>query len=195
MGELKSSKPLQRLLTEPQLANSIRSHTVKPPSADRLTECDILLAAGGGYTARVSASIFPPEWLPAPEPEYIVRWRNLAAQRRGTRVFVDIRGRPFLVTVRKTKGFIDLSRAARARRSLLLLLGLLDVLGAPSESLIESQRRSLALQRLDQGLGDLLRVVRSGRESRGRGRGTRGPSAPLRGEQAAVARSSSKREG
>ncbi len=173
MGERRPGKPLQKHLTEPQLANSIRSHTVKPPSADRLTECDILLQAGGGYTARVSAPIFPIEWYPRPEPEYIIRWRNLAAQRRGTRVSVDIQGRPMVTTVKRTKAFIDVSRAARAGRSLGRLRGLLAVLVEESADSTEQLRRSRCLSQLDQGLGDLIRVVQFGRVSEGGGNRSR----------------------
>ncbi len=71
-----------------------------------------------------------------------------------------------MVTIRKTKGFIDVSRAARCERNLQLLRAWLErgrgLDPAPGEL---SQERSLSLSRLDQGLGDLLRVVRSGKAS------------------------------
>ncbi len=194
MGGPKSRKPLQSLLTEPRPAKIITSHSVKPPSADRLTDCDIILAAGGGYTGRVSASIFPSEWHPRrrPPPDWIVKWLNSAAQKRGTRVLVDTQGRPMVTTVRRTKGFIDESRAARARRSLHQLAGLLEGLLEAHQEPSERLRRSNALSHLDQGLGDLIRVVRYGEESGG-GRSSRRRSAGRsRGAPAAEARSSTK---
>ncbi len=76
----------------------------------------------------------------------------------------------------KTKGFIDVSRAARVRRNLSVLSSSLERLEeSASDPQVQSQR-SQSLRRLDQGLGDLIRIVRgpSGsavrRDSRARAR-------------------------
>ncbi len=166
---------VQRRDNKPPTANILMAHTVRPPSADRLTECDIILAAGGGYKARVSDSIFPTEWYPRAAPEYIVKWRNSDAQKRGTWVRVDIQGRPMVTTIKRTKSFIDESRAARCARQLARLTGLLARLADPEGSPEELLRRSVSLSRLDQGSGDLIRVVQSGVASE-RGRRSRGRS-------------------
>ncbi len=154
-----------------------------------------MLTAGGAYKGRVSASIFPAEWFPRPEPEYLTRWRHLESVQRGTWVFVDTQGRPILVTVRKTKAFIDLSRGARSQRNLSLLGELLKGLLQESSEPSVQQRRSLDLSHLDQGLGDLIRVVRSGRESGGAPRGSRARSRAARHGSVGAAERSTTREG
>ncbi len=95
------------------------------------------------------------------------------------------------MTVRgKNRGYIDVSRAARARRNLELLRRYLDGLAedVSDNDLLKSRQSSLS--RLDQGLGDLVRIVRgsSGTAQRGaRGR-------PAAGSQAAAARSTTKKD-
>ncbi len=168
----------------PKAAQLFRSHTVKPPPAGRLTECDIIRSAGGGYKAPVRDSIFPSEWYPPPQAEYITRWLVSGAQKHGTWVRVDIQGRPILVTVKRTNSFIDLSRGGRSERNLRSLGALLAELLVETSDEELRRRRSLGLQRLDQGLGDLIRVVRYAKgsggpppESRGRTRAARRASA------------------
>ncbi len=110
--------------------------------------------------------MFPDDWYPRPLKDYIKRWLDSVALNRGLWVRVDHLGRPMEVMVKgKNKAFIDVSRGARARRNLEALEAFLDKLleaGEPSEPLSRKSQH-LALQRLDQGLGDLLRIVR-GRE-------------------------------
>ncbi len=149
-----------------------------------------LLADGRGSIAAIQPQMFPKEWYPRPTPEYILRWQDLAARSRGTWVRVDIFGREMLVTVtRKVSGFIDLSRDRRCRRLLSVLGHDLDVLLTQSDSPDLQRQRSEALSRLDQGLGDLVRVVRSASSSAGP---SRGASARRRGSGAAAASSSNR---
>ncbi len=73
------------------------------------------------------------------------------------------------MTIRgKNRHFIDVSRAARVERNLSILFGQLSRLAEPSSEPEVSRQRSLGLSRLDQGLGDLVRIVR-GASASGRG--------------------------
>ncbi len=91
----------------------------------------------------------------------------------------------------KNRGFIDVSRAARARRNLSLLGDYLDRLSEEVSDNDLLKSRLTALSRLDQGLGDLVRIVRGflGTERRG-GRGR--PAA--RASQAGAAHSTTNEE-
>jgi len=135
--------------------------------------------------------MFPANWYPKETPGYMREWLISVALKRGTWVRVDTRGRPMEVMVRgKNQSFIDVSRSARARRNLRLLETYLDKLAeeVSDDDLLKSRQSSLS--RLDQGLGDLVRIVRGSSATARRGGARRGRS----GSQAAAARSSTDKE-
>ncbi len=153
--------------------------------SEDLDAYDTMLEAAQGVYSRGQHKIFPDSWYPKPTPGYVLAWRNSVAQGHGTWVLVDIQGRPIMATVRKTKAFIDLSREARVRRNLQLLVGQLDRLLQESSEPSVRQQRSQGLSRLDQGLGDLVRIVRglsasgsASRRGRARHRGAAAQAAP-----------------
>ncbi len=137
------------------------------------------MADGRGSIVAIKPKMFPDEWYRRPTPEWLQRWQDSVALNRGTWVLVDHLGRPMEVTVRtgKNRAFVDVSRAARCRRRLELLLLRLEILETYHSEPSVQRRRQVGLQRLDQALGDLSNVelyavsnLAVGRDTRARAR-------------------------
>ncbi len=90
----------------------------------------------------------------------------------------------------KNRNFIDVSREARVLRNLHLLERRLDSLVQLGQSPEERSLRSQSLRMLDQGLGDLLRIVKAGSAS-----GARTPRVRSRAGVSPAAGSSSSNKG